>query len=1331
MEKKQIQAFAPTIGQKKAIENTGHNILVSASAGSGKTKVLIERIIGKVTKQNLSVSNLLVVTFTEAAAKEMKERLLVALRQAFKQVGPNDINLKKHLKQQLMQVNTADISTLHAFCMRLIREYYYLVELDPNFRLLADETERTLLRYDVWEELFEKYYQQLEELNEIKQPSEEQLQVAKNFEKILQIFGRDRSDAGVGEVVMRLDEFASANAQPEAWLDSLDKLYLFLPNQTFVETALWQTYLKELILTELCEAKKILLQRNLLFETKLKPAMDQLWLSEVDPELKDFAKKQKRNLEKYETKLAIQRQELQQLKEIIAACQANEPWDQLKQKLSAFKLSGQPVLKKYSSPTMPNDIPLTKVSLNEQMKTLQEQVKKILGDLQQTYFELNEQQLFDVLQHSSQVIQRLAQIVKDFRTAYQQEKKRRHVLDFNDLEHLALAIVSGDTPESQRVQTLLKEKYHEIMVDEYQDTNGVQEALLTKIARQCPGNMFMVGDIKQSIYRFRQANPQLFNSKLQTYVDLPSSQVSLDDAQGEKILLQENFRSVANIAEFTNLVFKQLMDQKLGEITYDQDAYLKAANPNYPPELAKVPIEILIYESNLSSKDEEEQLDFTIDSKQQGQILLTAQRIKQLIEAKTLIFDKKTNQMRPVKFGDIAILAATHGDSLLITEEFKKQGIPVNVDNANNYFKTTEIQIMMALLQIIDNPQQDIALVAVLRSPMYSFDENELAYLRIQTKQGNFYEALTSFQADLKNEFEKRLHLKQQRFLNDLELFRNTAHKDELAVLIWQIYQQTGFLDYVGGMPGGKKRQANLHALYKRATEYEKMSFKGIFQFVRFIKKMQEQDNDLAQINVVGGADAVTFMTIHKSKGLEFPLVFLINTRKQVNLRDILHENYLLDDQLGLGLTYLDEVEVLETKVKAKIKTPVLALLKEEALNKSLAEEMRKLYVALTRAEQRLYLVGEYQDLATCLKKWGQVLSTKELVLPLNFRKSTQVSYLDWIGSCLMRTSNFAKNFYYCDNSQKLCLLDLADYTEISEAKRPNLDLQAPFKVEIWSQQYLQEQLQEIDSETLTVAQWLERQKLQADFDGKFFEETLNYQYPAQNLTQISAYQAVSDIKRFVDDPDNQQMQPFVMQEDLLKINNKLQNISEFSLPQFMQTTTNVSAAQIGTATHLIFQKLDLAMPPTLNSLEKLVSSLIAEGLLTVEVAQKIDLLGILGLYQTPLGKDILKYHKTLKREEPLAMLYPLTKLFKVDFLEQEKAVLVHGIVDGYFINDQDEIVLFDYKTDAYTQQQEEEIITRYRGQLNLYAQALAKIMHKKVAAKYLYLVKPRLIIEV
>ena len=1331
MEKQQKQAFAPTLGQKKAIENSGHDILVSASAGSGKTKVLIERIIGKITKENISVENLLVVTFTDA--KEMKDRLITALQQELQTAF--DPKLKKHLQQQLMQVNTADISTLHAFCMRLIREYYYLLDLDPNFRLLADDTERVLLRYDVWEELFETYYQQLEDVLECRQTETAAIQVAKNFEKIVQIFGKDRNDTGVCELVMRLDEFASANANPDRWLDNLAQLYAFESGQSFMQTTLWQEHLQKIILTKLLEAKEKLTQRNLLFETKLKPAMDQLWLTQVDVLLKDFEKKQKRNLGKYQEKLTIQQQELADLTAIIAMCQANQDWDQLRQKLLQFKISGQPILKKYSSPTAPNDIPLEAVDLNNQMKELQEQVKKTLADLTQTYFELTEQQLFTVLEHSSQVIERLAQMVKDFRQAYQQEKKRRHLLDFNDLEHFALAIVAGDTPESQRIQTLLREKYSEIMVDEYQDTNGVQEALLTKIARKHPGNMFMVGDIKQSIYRFRQANPQLFNSKLQKYTNLSGEQTLTANASGEKILLQENFRSVANIADFTNLIFKQLMDQKLGEITYDQDAYLKAANPSYPTSLAKIPIEILIYESNLADQDEQPELEatFAIDSKQQGQILVTAQKIKQLVETKQSIFDKKTGQMRPISFGDIAILAATHGDSLLITEEFKKQGIPVNVDNANNYFKTTEIQIMMSLLQIIDNPQQDIALVAVLRSPMYGFDENELAYLRIQAKQGNFYEALTSFKADMTNTFEKQIAAKQQRFLADLAMFRDTAHKDELAVLIWQIYQQTGFLDYVGGMPGGKKRQANLHALYNRATEYEKMSFKGIFQFVRFIKKMQERDNDLAQINVVNGNDAVTFMTIHKSKGLEFPVVFLINTRKQVNLRDILHENYLLDEQLGLGLTYLDELEVAQTKVKAKIKTPILELLKEETLNKTLAEEMRKLYVALTRAEQRLYLVGEYQDLATCLQKWSKALSAQDLVLPVGIRKSLRACYLDWIGSCLIRTTTFAQNFVYCEANQKTPLANLTEFKEIVDATRPALALNAPFKIEFWSQSYLQNQLRQPEMQTLSAKEWLKRQANFGAFDGTAFEEMLTYQYEKQNLTKISAYQAVSDIKRFVDDPDNQQMQPFDVTEDtdILTLNSKLQAVSEFSLPQFMQTTTNVSPAQIGTATHLIFQKLPLSTPPTSATLTVLIEQLVLEGLLTSEVAKKVDIKGILGLYQTKLGQEILKYQATLKREEPLAMLYPLTKLFQQKISDQQKAVLVHGIVDGYFINDQDEIVLFDYKTDNYTLQRKQEIIERYRGQLNLYAQALENITHKKVVQKYLYMVKTQEILAI
>lgn len=1335
MEEKQAKngGFTPTIGQQKAIVNTGHNILVSASAGSGKTKVLIERIIRKIVLQGMSVENLLVVTFTEAAAKEMKERLIKALQEKLQELNQNPktgaANLQRHLQQQLMSVNTADISTLHSFCMRLIRSYYYLLDLDPNFRLLADETERILLRYDVWEELLEGYYQQLEDVLTGKQTDPKIVSDAKNFEKIIQIFGKDRSDEGVSQVIMKVDEFASANAQPTEWLAHLAKLYDCQATQDFTETKLWQGYLQPLIFQRLQAIVGILEKRNTLYQEKLKPLLDDLWVNGVDPELKDFEKKQARNLAKYEEKKLTQLTELDTFKEIMQECQQTCDFDSLKNKLTTFNLSGKPVLKKYSSPTVPNDLTTPAAKINKEMKALHEQAKDAIKKLQNDYFYLDSQELIELLLNSSDVVKRLAQIVVEFRQAYQREKKRRHLLDFNDLEHFALEIVSNQSPEGKQVVELLREKYQEIMVDEYQDTNGVQEALLTQLASQ---NMFMVGDIKQSIYRFRQANPQLFNAKLQSYQNLDVNDVFNPDFLGENILLQENFRSVANVTEFTNLIFEQLMDKKLGEIDYDQDAKLKAANLSYPKQLATIPTEILIYESQLPD-DEQETQDFTIDTKEQGQILLVCQRIKELLKGQdNLIYDKKTKQLRPIKYSDIAILASTHGDSLLITEEFRNQGIPVNVDNANNYFQTTEIQIMMSLLEIIDNPHQDISLVAVLRSPMYGFDENELSYLRIQTKQGDFYTALTNFKADETLEFEVQLQCKQQRFLDDLALFRETAHKDELAVLIWQIYQQTGFLDYVAGMPGGKKRQANLHALYNRATEYEKMSFKGIFQFVRFIKKMQAKDNDLAQINLTGGEDAVTFMTIHKSKGLEFPIVFLINTKKQFNLQEIVRGNYLLDEQLGFGLNYLKEIEVEQTKVKAKIKTPILTLIGEESLNKSLAEEMRKLYVALTRAEQRLFIVGQYRDLATCLQTWSKALDASDMTLPLSLRKSTQACYLDWIGNCLVRTEGFIDKVIYRNQGvQKVNDMDalVTDIANFADGTKISTDV--PFKVEIWSKDYLQQQLEICEMPKQSIDEWLKMQELQTDFDGSALQDLLEYRYPHELLTKISAYQAVSDIKRLIDDPDNENMPQFDTQETALSNNSRLQYIGEYALPEFMQQSIEVSAAQIGTATHLLFQKLDLQGEINEQKIKDLLDEVLQAGLLTTEVAQLIDVKGIVAFYQTSLGQKILQSQASLRREEPISLLYPLNQLFNGQLDLQEEALLVHGIIDGYFIDENDEIILFDYKTDNYFVGREHKLKQLYQGQLELYAQALENILHKKVAHKYLYLVKAQMVLEI
>lgn len=546
---------------------------------------------------------------------------------------------------------------------------------------------------------------------------------------------------------------------------------------------------------------------------------------------------------------------------------------------------------------------------------------------------LPEEATAEAMNNSRGIVAELAAVVQQFATAYDAEKRRRHVWEFSDIEHFALQILQAPAPEAIAVREQLSKDYHEIMVDEYQDTNELQEAIVTTLAHEHPGNLFMVGDIKQSIYRFRLAEPKLFIDKFNRY--------QADPDAGKEITLAENFRSMKNVDAFTNLIFTQIMDEQLGQIKYAGSAKL-VYGANYPDTLPNVAF-LMIYDTEAPS---DAGADDAPDG-DAGQVTLIAQQIRELLAKETQIWDRSEQQLRPLKYEDIAIISSTKKNNLEIQDQFGRADIPVQINDAQSYFKTTEVQIMMSMLQIIDNPYQDIPLAAVLRSPIVGLNENELAYLRINDKSDDYYSALLHFYQGYQDEYAgnhyaDELYPKIQKFLEQLQQFQTTARQKQLATLIWQIYQTTGFLDYVAGMPAGPQRQANLHALYERAADYEQNGFKGLFQFVRFIERMQRNDHDLAEAKTRATENAVQVMTIHGSKGLEFPVVFLLNASKKFNMQD-LTDHAVLNNQLGIGIDYFDPEKRVAAPTLPKL--VIQAATRKEAL----AEEMRKLYVALTR----------------------------------------------------------------------------------------------------------------------------------------------------------------------------------------------------------------------------------------------------------------------------------------------------------------------------------------------------------------------------------------------
>jgi ATP-dependent helicase/nuclease subunit A len=1215
------------------------NVLVSASAGSGKTRVLVDRVLNKIITDHINIDELLIVTFTKAAAKEMRDRLEQALRTHLN--TETEAATKSFLVRQLRRLPVADISTMDAFCQKIVQNYYYIIDLDPEFRLLADQTETQMLKEQVWEKVREDLYAN---------------DTDGKFAQLTENFSNDRSDDGLTDLVFKIYDYANVNQDPIAWLKKTPQLYQVLDHDLVGSTFYQQQCLP--VLANALEQPRV----ALLAAQKL--AQDQQLSREIDVLANDLT-------------------QITDLKNNLAT----QPWDALKHQAEQVKF------KRFPSATKSYD-DIAK-EYRERIKNTRTQAKKVFTKVVEKYFNQSEAANLALMQTSQILVKKLVQVVLTFSDQYQQVKLQRHCLEFIDVEHYAYQILAGNGIRSKNIRTKLQQQYNEIMVDEYQDNNRLQDAILSTLANHNAGNMFMVGDVKQSIYRFRLADPSMFVHRM-------------DDPDNDTIVLPDNFRSMANIDHFINLIFTQIMDRQWGEIDYTGDAKLKVGATYYPDELQSQ-VDIMLYESQ-SQQDTIVDNQFQVQDSAHGQIEMIAQKIKAMMNDKTPIFDRNQQCLRPIQYSDIAIISATRNNNMILSDILGAYEIPLQLNGAQSYFKTTEIQIMMAMLSIIDNPYQDIPLVAVLRSPLVGLNENQLAYLRINTKTGDYFNAVTHFYHHYvempTTEFGDQVFARVQRFLEQLHRFQDIAHRHAIVDLIWAIYEETGFLDYVGGMPAGKQRQANLHALYERASEYERTSFKGLFQFVRFIRRMQERNEDLDEAAADEQIDAVSVMTIHGSKGLEFPVVFLMDASHGFNTQDT-KQTYVLNDQLGLGITYMDPT----TRIKqTTLQHQVVTAMENKGL---LAEEMRKLYVALTRAEQHLIIVGATKagkDRNKVLDAWQQAASGQQLLVSAALRSGAK-SYLDWIGPALVRHPRFQEQF---GNDSDVHLFD-NDPTKFTVrfVNAHDLAQKAVTGDQKQNKQWLQHLAQQAQTATIP-----------AELNVDDIKQVLNLQYVHQVATHTTAYQAVSEIKRLFDDPDNLQLGNYDVEWTKQKQRSRYVN-QDFKTPRFMQTASQVKSTDIGTATHLLLQQLDLHTQPTIEQVQSLLDQLTADQIITPEVAQRIKIHEVVQVFASPLGKMMLSHIDDLHREAPFAMLIKANRIFQGFDDQATEQVLIHGIVDGY-IEFSDHVVLFDYKTDYIpypgNMDQVETIVTKYRGQINLYAKALENILHKPVTEKYLYL---------
>ena len=1178
-----------TAEQIEAIYTAGQNILVSASAGSGKTFVMAERILDQLAR-GVEISQLFISTFTVKAATELKERLEKKISQQIQETV--DVDLKQHLGRQLADLPNAAIGTMDSFTQKFLGKHGYLIDIAPNFRILQNESEQLLLKNEVFHQVFEVHYQ-----GENKE----------NFSRLVKNFaGRGKDERGLRQQVYKIYDFLQSTSSPQKWLNES-----FLKGFEEVDFVIEKDKLTEQIKQALWDLESFLRYH-------------------LDNDAKEFPK-------------ATYLEAVQQVLDEIGSLNQESDSQAYQEVLArVVTISKEKNGRALANSSRKADLKTLADAYNDERKVQFAKLGQLVDQI--TILDYQERYHGDTWD----LAKTFKNFMSDFVEAYRECKRQENAFEFADISHYTIEILEN----FPQVRQAYQERFHEVMVDEYQDTNHIQERMLELLSNG--HNRFMVGDIKQSIYRFRQADPQIFNEKFQRYAQNPK--------EGKLILLKENFRSSSEVLSATNDVFARLMDQEVGEINYDSMHQLVFANAKLTPN-PENKAEFLLYDKDDSGQEEEES---QTETKLTGEMRLV---IKEIL---------KLHQENGVAFKEIALLTSSRSRNDQILLALSEYGIPVKTDGEqNNYLQSLEVQVMLDTLRVIHNPLQDYALVALMKSPMFSFDEDELARLSLQKAadkvQENLYEKLLHAQ---KRETERKeliysaLAEKLSQFMDILDSWRLYAKTHSLHDLIWKIYNDRFYYDYVGALPNGPARQANLYALALRSDQFEKSNFKGLSRFIRMIDQVLEAQHDLASVAVAPPKDAVELMTIHKSKGLEFPYVFILNMDQDFNKQDSMSD-VILSRQNGLGVKYIAKVETgaVEAHYPKTIKLSIPSLTytqnEEELQLASYSEQMRLLYVAMTRAEKKFYLVG---------KGSREKLEAKEYPASENGKldKNTRLqarNFQDWIWAI---TKVFAKenlNFSY----------RFVGEDQLTREAIGQLENKGP----------LQDSSQADNRQSEIIKEALEMLK-----------EVEVYNTLHHAAIELPSVQTPSQIKKFYEP---------VMDMEGVQIANQTQSTEKkisFDLPDF-STKEKVTGAEIGSATHELMQRIDLSQQPTLTTLE--------ETLQQVQTSQavrnKINLSKILAFFDTPLGQEILANTDHLYREQPFSML-------KRDQKSQEDFV-VRGILDGYLLFE-DRIVLFDYKTDRYDEANQ--LIERYSGQLALYGEALSRAYSIENIEKYLIL---------
>lgn len=1166
--------------QIEAIYSYGNNILVSASAGSGKTFVMVERIIDKILR-GITVDQLFISTFTVKAAGELKERLEKKISQALQQATDND--LKTYLNEQLLALQTADIGTMDAFTQKLVNQYGYTLGISPTFRIMTDKSEQDLVKNDVFADLFADYMTgQNQDI----------------FRKLVRNFSGNRKDSTAFRgIVYKIYDFSQATDNPKKWLA-----------EVFLKGARTYTDFSAIPDQEVAD-----------FLACMHETANQL---QDVTDLEDYKQKTAKG-----TPTAAYKKHLNMIEHL-------HEWTMHFETL--YGRDGLGRLATDVADLIPSSPAVTVAGVKYPIfKTLQGRLTGLK----------HLETIFKYQSESLPLLELLQAFMQDFSEQYLQAKIQENAFEFSDIAHFAIQILE----ENPDIRELYQDKYHEVMVDEYQDNNHTQERMLELLSNG--HNRFMVGDIKQSIYRFRQADPQIFNQKFKDFQEHPE--------HGKLILLKENFRSQSEVLDATNSVFTHLMDESVGEILYDGMHQLVAGSPAQKEAHPENKTQVLIYDTDdggeLPSSPEEEQIN-------PNEVKLVAKEIIRL------------HNKEGVAFEDITLLVSSRTRNDGILQTFEHYGIPLVTDGGEqNYLKSVEVMVMLDTLRALDNPLNDYALVALMRSPMFAFNEDDLARLALQTSEdetrSNLYQKLEHALANQGQHAElvtPALREKLKDFMTCFSKWRDFAKWHSLYDLIWKIYNERFYYDYVGNLPRAEQRQANLYALALRANNFEKTGFKGLSRFIRMIDRVLESENDLADVEVALPKHAVNLMTIHKSKGLEFKYVFILNIDKKFSIQDTMSP-LILSRQNGAGIKYLADMrEELDTDVfptvKVSMDTLPYQLNKRELRLATLSEQMRLFYVAMTRAEKKLYLVGKASSEKLVDKYSGK---SENNHLPVAEREAF-MTFQDWM---------LAIHEAYKELPFKV---EFVTDEDLTEEKIGQIEVTSAIKPDDLSN----------NRQSENIAEALERLEAVEELNAKY-----------QSAINLPSLRTPSQVKKLYEP---------VMDTDGVDVMAKpYQAKQTFELPDFSKKA-KVEVTAIGSAMHELMQRITLSEQVTLDDITSALAQVSAED----DVKSRIRLEHVLDFFDgSELGQMIQKNVDKIHREAPFAML-------KEDPESKEKFV-VRGIVDAYLLLE-DRLVLLDYKTDKYTNS--EEIKDRYQGQMALYAEALSKSYHIDQVDKYLVL---------